>query len=341
MRRFNKRITWLILIILVLILILLLPGIQAKTSTMAQTHEVWINIPTPCHVVEKVKNNKIFLRKATEQCVQMVSRTKVSLKRSIKSVKIYVGKKLWQEQSIQGINLDDVRNLLKNSETIQKTTKRPESLIDPKVQKRADDLNHLFRSEEYQKKLTEETNRLKREVFNLHTDEGAQTDPENVGKQKILASSERLYLFISSSMPLKTIRNYAADFERLGDPNISMVLRGFIGGMKKAGPTLEFVSNVIVKDPECRTKEVQCPARKINILVDPLLFQKYKIKRVPALVYVPTYKTDDPDGSEGLKEAPLHYTLYGDASLRYLIEELERTTKKSSLQNLVRAFTKQ
>lgn len=325
--------------IIAFIFLLLLPEPEAKTSKLSTTHEVFIQIPSPCHIVEEIRNDKIILKKVTTQCVQMLSRTKVTLKTAIKMVKIYIGKKLWQQQSVQGVNLTDVHNLLKNSEYIQKTHKKP-IIQSPEMEETAKKLNHFVRSKTFQDKITQETNRIKKEVFHLPTEDLSQGDPNNPKQNKILASSERIYLFVSSSIPLNTLRTYAANLERLGDPNISMIMRGFIDGMKKAGPTLEFISNIMVLEPGCRLKEQQCPARPLNMQIDPLLYKKYDIKRVPALVYVPAYQSQDPDGSEGLGEAPLHYTLYGDASLKYLIEELHRETKKPSLQNLIQAFTK-
>ncbi len=335
----NRKIQFILLFwIVAFILLLILPEPEAKTSKPISTHEVFIKVPSPCHVVEEIRNDKIILRKATKQCVQMLSRTKVTLNASIKTVKIFVGKKLWQEQSIQGINLNDVHNLLQNSEYIQKTNKKP-FMKSPEMKKIAKNLNHFVRSEDYQKKLTEESNRIKKEVFNLPTEDLKQGDPDKPGPQKTLASTERIYLFVSSSIPLQTLRTYAANLEQFGDPNISMVMRGFIDGMKKAGPTLEFISNIMVLNPGCRLKEEKCAARPLNMYIDPLLYKKYDIKRVPALVYVPAYQNQDPDSSEGLGEAPLHYILYGDASLRYLIEELYRHTKKPSLQKLTQVFT--
>ena len=73
-----------------------------------------------------------------------------------------------------------------------------------------------------------------------------------------LGSDERIYLFISSSMPLQTVRNYAASVARLGDPGIVLVMRGFIEGMTKIQPTIRFIGTVLQRDPSCNPPEGEC-----------------------------------------------------------------------------------
>ncbi len=328
-----------ILLSLIALLILASTAIYAENPAPKAAQTVFIPAPSPCHVVDAIKNQKIYLKAATKQCIQMTGRVKVTLPRDITSVDIYVDGKFWQRQKVQPFNQDDVRTLMKNSTTMENTTRIEANRFSEEGEKRAKALNQLLQSDEYQARIKDETNRIKQDVFHLPV---ASTSGEegNNGRRRHLSSQERVYLFISSSIPMATLRNYISDLDRIGDANITIVLRGFINGMKQAGPTLQFVSEMMVKDPSCRVKESQCPARNINLVVDPLLFRKYSIIQVPALVYVPSQASQDPEGSEGIGETPPHYSLFGDASLEYLLETLHRETKARSIKRLLTAFRK-
>ncbi len=313
-------------------------AIYAKSPAPKASQTVFIPAPSPCHVIDVIKNQKIYLKTATKQCIQMLGQVKVTLPRDITSVDIYVDGSFWKKQKVQSFNQDDVRELMKSSTTMQNTTVIEENRFSEGGEKRAKALNQFFRSADYQSRLKEETHRIKQEVFNLPV--AANAEEERTGKGRLLSSQERVYLFISSSMPMATLRNYIRDLDHIGNGNITVVMRGFINGMKQAGPTLQFVSEIMVKDPSCRVKESQCPARNINLVVDPLLFRKYSIIQVPALVYVPSQTDLDPEDSEGLGEAPPHYALLGDASLEYLLETLHQETQARSIKRLLTAFVK-
>ncbi len=311
----------------------------APASEPGGMQTVSIRTRTPCQVVEKIEQSKVFLISATQRCVRVNGRLQVEINAAHKTVQIYVDGTFWQEQDVQTIKLDDVNALLEQSEEIENSLVLPQNHSGKEAKEKAEALTRFFSSEGYQKRLREETARLKREVLNLPLEGSSKPEASGSGKGNFLSDSERIYLFISSAMPTRTLRNYAADLDRLGDRNISMVMRGFIGGMRHVKPTLGFVSTVIVRDPACRVKEQQCPANRINLQIDPLLFRKYKITRVPALVYVPSFFPQDQQASEGLNDTLPHYTLYGDASLEYLIETLYRDTQRESLKKILKSFT--
>lgn len=140
-------------------------------------------------------------------------------------------------------------------------------------------------------------------------------------------SDMRLYLFVSSSMPLATLRRYAADMVTIAPfAQVSMVLRGFIDGATKMGPTLHFVHRVLRRDAACDRPD--CAVRPLDVQVDPLVFRRYGITRVPALVYVPDFVATGLC-SEGTKRGATGgaaQVVYGDASLRYLLERLGETS---------------
>lgn len=168
----------------------------------------------------------------------------------------------------------------------------------------------------YQKKVEEEQNRIARKM-------GIEK-PERQEGQKItgkLGSTERIYIFVSSSMPLKALRRYAADLNRLADPNIVMVMRGFVGGMKHFKPTGDFIESVLKKDEDCEAVTGKCEMYHADIQIDPLLFRRFGITQVPAVVYVPEVQVSKL-GSEGIGdevEGEAFYVVYGDASLGYVM----------------------
>ena len=200
-------------------------------------------------------------------------------------------------------------------------------------------------SPEYQQRVQAERERLQREVFDIGpalkpAPYYADTKTRKKEGPPHLAPDERVYLFISSSMPESTLRAYAQDIDRLGDPNISMVMRGFIGGMRDALPSMEFVMRIRLKDPACVGPS--CPTFGTPVDFDPNLYRRFNPAVVPALVYVRGVKPVDPDVSEGSPEnvpAPSSRDwsmIYGDASLGYLFGQTADAAKSPSLAALAR-----
>ncbi|NKE70168.1 TrbC family F-type conjugative pilus assembly protein [Candidatus Manganitrophus noduliformans] len=324
-----------------------------KGHTESGKKKVFIQKPTSCHLIEKVEGEKVYLKSQGAACEEELNPISIEMDAALKRVRIFVDGAFWQEQEI--VDLDAIRGVIDKSKEMEKTLRVPESVTDlrevvggkhenHKEQGRAEAerLARHFASEEFRKKLQRESERIKTEVFGIpamksegEAPSGEEETEQADQKSGVLSSSERIYLFVSSSMPLVTLRNYAADLARLSDPNITMVMRGFVGGMKYAQPTLRLVSDIIVKDPGCKAIERRCDAHKVNINVDPLLYRRYQIRQVPALVYLPSLHETELGGSEGLGEASPYYVLYGDASLAYGIERIQREAKSRSLKNLL------
>ncbi len=127
------------------------------------------------------------------------------------------------------------------------------------------------------------------------------------------ATRERLYLFISSSMPMDVLRRYAKQAEGL--PGAMMVLRGFVGGAGRIKPTVDFMSKVLLRDPGCHG--ARCRRIRTEVIVDPNLFRRYHIERVPAVVTVAGLQTDgscSEGNSKVVKIAGKHVS-FGDAPL--------------------------
>ena len=164
---------------------------------------------------------------------------------------------------------------------------------------------------------------------------------EATSKPGRLSPSERVYIFVSSSMPMTALRRYAQDLDKLADPNIVMVLRGFVGGMRYFRPTGDFIGQVLRKDEACDPGKEQCEAYQAGIRIDPMLFRKYGIKQVPAVVYVPQAQALDSgnDGAGGEADSGNYYVVYGDASLEYVMGVIGRETGIKAIDRLSNALT--
>ncbi len=198
----------------------------------------------------------------------------------------------------------------------------------------------VYKSEAFQQRLNQETKRLKTEIF-----KGAKAYYKDLyrGDKKTpiknrLSGSERIYLFISSSVPEATLRTYMAQIAGIGDPNIIVVMCGFIDGMKYIGPTLEFIQKLLEKNPACGQP---CGLYGVNVEVDPLLFRRYGVLQVPAVVYVPDIDVAVSGASEGLEQnaaVARSYAFYGDVPLAYALRRINEEAKSASLAALIKEF---
>lgn len=153
---------------------------------------------------------------------------------------------------------------------------------------------------------------------------------------RYLADDERIYIFVSSSVPEAALRTYAESLDRLRDPNIVMLLRGCIGGCKHIMPTVAFL------------REIVAPSEDRQLLaefhIDPFLFRLYGIEQVPAVVFAHNVSKVLPDLSDGnienLEKLPEGYALYGDVSLDYALEKINEKAESPRLSAVVKELRK-
>lgn len=172
--------------------------------------------------------------------------------------------------------------------------------------------------------------RLIEEIHGL-TGQGPATSKED--DPESLEIQDRVIVFVSSSMPLETLRNYAADLERV---NGLMVFRGMVGGLKTVAPTLKLIANILRKSPSCTG--VKCVMRKTNIVIDPILFRENAIIRVPAAVFVEDMALQPYCERFTELDVPTdaRHVVYGDLSLKGLLSELKRMSKNPRVDALMR-----
>lgn len=188
-----------------------------------------------------------------------------------------------------------------------------------------------LRSPEYLERLRAEKERLHREVFGQVLDAFPEASGFGGSPSGGLPPTDRIFLFISKSIPLETLRNYARDIADIGDPRIIMVMRGFVGGMRHVLPTRRFVLDVLRKDLACDTDtRSDCELYGVNLVIDPALFRRYDVQEVPTVML-----GRDADGNwdgerqglsgGGFEDAPCRIS--GDAEFRYLISRVNEVVR--------------
>jgi len=108
--------------------------------------------------------------------------------------------------------------------------------------------------------------------------------------------------------------------------------------MKLMKPTLKFIQGVITKDRGCEFGQ-DCEAFNAAIYVDPLLFRKYGINSVPAIVYAKGVSVRDMGASEGLDgnvDAADGYIVYGDVSIEHALEKIKLEDRGQGLKEVLK-----
>lgn len=165
---------------------------------------------------------------------------------------------------------------------------------------------------------------------------GKKNENEKDGLREFLKKDERIYIFVSSSIPKTTLKNYARSIDKLREPNIQMVLRGCIGGCTKLMPTAHFIQEIIAP-----TKDEELA---VEFIIDPLLYRHYNIKKVPAFIFASGVTPADLEASEGmpenLKGTPIAYVIYGDVSLDYALEKIHAKTSNPRILAMLKELRK-
>lgn len=132
-------------------------------------------------------------------------------------------------------------------------------------------------------------------------------------------------LFVSSSMPITTLRNYAAQLEKARGV---MAFRGMRGGLTHVAPMAKLSAEILRFDPGCEGPA--CAMRNVQLIVDPIVFRQHGIAQVPALAMIPGDPTQPYCERDGDMSAPAALTrpagaiVYGDAALSGMLEEYAR-----------------
>lgn len=186
---------------------------------------------------------------------------------------------------------------------------------------RVEKMHTFIRSDAFQSKVTRHTNNIFRD---LEINKGHEQE-----HSAISLSGKKLILFVSSSVPLATLRNYALDLVKIDGV---MILRGTIGEIRKLKPTIDFFRDIMVVDPKCKTRG--CEVLPLKAAVDPKRFRRYGITQVPAAVLEgnPSFEPNCEDAFFYDQQTEI---VYGDASLNAMLRSLDPNQKDSDIQQFL------
>lgn len=220
---------------------------------------------------------------------------------------------LWGES----VKYSDVKNLMDKAEEIKKELKKQGygengtfiKEIKKKGEGKAKELYQYYKSEEFQEKVKKYKAELKKffnETYGIEFQDkevSFQKYYEDYWKQKkkgvFLKEGERIYVFVSSSMGEDAVRAFVRD-SSLVYGEIYFVLRGGISGLTYLTPTVKWIINALKIDASCDLLKGECELYNREFLIDPLLFRKFEIKKVPVVVYV----KGDPENPEKVVISP-------------------------------------
>ena len=202
----------------------------------------------------------------------------------------------------------------------------------------------IFETEEYKSEFKKHKDWVRKRSLEMAgmediygDDAPKKEDPVTIANA--LGPQEQLYVFISSSIPVQTLRNYAFDIERVHEDNIRMIMRGFVGSMTYFGPTKDFTLSVLLKDPSClesNDRRKECAGRDVEIDIDPETARAFGIEMVPAVVYYQGSFDESTLGKSKNPDPDRFWVVYGDATLLEAVEVIQREVKRPSLAKLVR-----
>lgn len=176
--------------------------------------------------------------------------------------------------------------------------------------------------------------RQKQEAVKSQVFASAGINPTDGNESGPTLAGNQLVMFVSSSMPLITLRKYAHDMSKVGGV---MVMRGTVGGISKMVDTITLTRNVLNADPSC--EGAKCKMWGTEMLIDPMLFRIYGINKVPALIYQPDMKIQGYcDGLEKVEKASV--VVYGDASVRALLERMNLISPDEKVKRLIETLEK-
>jgi conjugal transfer pilus assembly protein TrbC len=235
--------------------------------------------------------------------------------------------------TVKAADISDIDELLNRAD--QQQIAVPEIKDDENAQETA----AVFNSEDYQKKLQEQINKLK---FQLDPDSKT-SNPTPISRKDnnqnaYLMTDERIYLFVSSSMPMSTLKSYAEDLDKLRDPNIIMVMRGFVNGVKYMKPTLTFISGIQTKNINCDSMHEKCDSYHVDVFIDPMLFSQYAIHSVPAIVYARGVHSSESQTDQNVSQnkGSEVYTVSGDVSFEHALDVIAKASKSSQIENILK-----
>ncbi|MBQ3033053.1 MAG: hypothetical protein IJD28_01625 [Deferribacterales bacterium] len=159
-----------------------------------------------------------------------------------------------------------------------------------------------------------------KEILKRHNLPDIVADDTCVDSEKL--GDYRVFVFISESVPEETLQNYMSTAKKSND--ILLLMRGVIGSADLLKPTLRFMTKLACnKDFDKMTADDKCELSRLDI--NPLLFNLFNVKQVPAIVYSKLSYTElliRENLGESLKNDE-YYIIRGDIPLHYALEKFQ------------------
>ena len=242
---------------------------------------------------------------------------------------------IFSPHAVHGITHDDVNNALERAKNLEEKIPADNAYSED-MRKEAQKTYKNFKATR-----TKEVEAFKKTLHydgkTITLDKGrADVRKKNAQQRHHLPEDERIYVFISSSLPKNTLINYARAIDSINEDRIAMVLRGCVTGCTRIMPTANFVRSIV--NPS------EGEELKVEVVIDPFLYRLYNISQVPAIVYAKNVTAINPEASEGnpdnLKGKPNSFVLLGDVGLDYALRNINAIAKSSSLENVMESLRK-
>ncbi len=182
----------------------------------------------------------------------------------------------------------------------------------------------------FQEELDKMPLKTKQMLADIRANKGA------ISNNQFLDKNEKLFVVISSSMPISTIQNYFRSVEHI-KTDVYFVMRGLVGNDPRyMMPTLNFLNSVATK--KANTDSNKAEYFDINLDINPKVTSRFNIKHAPAVLFIKNYNPVIEQASNviGIPDSNESYFIaYGETSLEYALKKINEEAKNKGLDNLI------
>ncbi len=186
-----------------------------------------------------------------------------------------------------------------------------------------------FNSSGNRRKRQEEQKRMEKELSRIQKKSScsakvpasiAEVPPDRMLPE--FSGKEKVYVFLSSSMPDQAVNAYIGQAALSGGGRVIPVFYGFPGGLAHKRAAGRYFAHMMLENMDCKDAPGRlCPRYKVRIKVNPGLFAKFDISRVPSVVYT--------NGDDSWAAA-------GDATFTFLLGRINGDAKSPFLAQVIK-----
>lgn len=307
-------------------------------AVLAETEE-YIQVPSECAELVKSVPGEVYLSD-DGSCEPLAFKKLFKIDSSRSEIKIHVNGSLWKSVVVSPLSSALADDVSARADKLAATIKLPDNEHKQEASARAGTILDAA----FDERINSEIQRVHQSVLGGMLG-GQYPDLAKVQLGQsgdIFKKDQRLYILVSASMPLETLRIYAAQVDALQSSSVRIITRGLVGGARELQPTMRWVLDVTRTDKSCDYLDDanSCEFADPVIDVDAGLFKRFDIERVPAFVFVNGVDSNG-DWNEGDADAvPMGSAAVtlGDASLEVQLERLHAGTKAPELLAALKAL---